>query len=313
MACKDCTDVIRYTGPDIDELGISTGELLEVVLQNLTDYISGEGSGAISTLVNNADGTYTHNGGDVSGDATTFITGLHTTGATAPTITNYGDTWYDTSGTGELKWFANNGSTDVWVSVTPPNQDRFKEATVLHNSTTTLSITPNIHNKRELHYTSTGDMLLDGASHLTYDDFTYILTNTTAVSRNLLFSNISEARLRDGGAIVDLSATGIVIKANTSLLVTVTNNAGTISVNGHFPVDTGSNAFQPFNETFDIVANLPYTINVPTMVSLEAITLLSNTNEGITDGLVYKAVGTTVVVSSNVSLTGVQASLIISV
>ena len=321
MACNICscnpcccstTNLARYSGPDINDLGIRTGDLLEVVIQNITTYITNGGSGAVSSLVDNGNGTYTHDDGETPGTAVTFTTGTHTSSLIAPLSPNYGDTWYDIT-SGKLKWFTNNGTIDIWASINA-GQERFKEETVHHNVATLLSVDPSIHNKRELHFESTGDMTLDGNLHLLADDFTYLLVNTTAVDRLLAFTNIAQVDLRDGGALTNLALSGITIKSNTSLLVTVTNTVGTVSVNGHFPITSASGDASYLRDyIFSIVAGVPYVLNVPSMTELESLKINTSSKEDITDGIKYTVVGANITFESNVSLTNIEVRAIISI
>jgi len=319
MACPKCnqsacccsTTVARYTGPDIPELGITTGDLIEVVIQNITNYII-EGV-ATSTLVNNADGTYTHAPGDESGTSTTFVTGQHTTGVAAHTSPKYGDTWYDTN-TSQLKWYTNNGTIDLWEStVLATSLPRFKEETIHHSVISTLTLDPNTHSKREVHLENTGDLLIDGNDHLVSDDYLYLVVNTTAVARAITFSNTTGAWIRDGGAIVELSATGFPIPANSTMLVTVTQSGGSVYVNGHFyALQVAGDTLNTFSSTETLVALTPLVVNVATMVGMESILVLDSTGENITDGILISVSGDNITLTSNVGLVDIEVRVIYS-
>jgi len=313
--CDSSSSALRYGGPDIDELGIQTGDLLEVVIQYITNYITEGGSGAVSVLNNNGNGTYTHVDGSNPSTSVTFTTGLHTTAATAPSPlnTNYGDTWYDTT-TNALRWYTNDGTNDVWDTATVLPEDRFKEETIHHNAVTVLAIDPSLHNKKEIHFESTGELSLDGALHLSSDDYTYLLVNTTALDRQITFSNVAGAFIRDGGAITDLSGTGITIPQNTTGLVTVTNSGGFAYINFHFyALEITGDPINTYNEVFDIVQNIDKVITVVTMSEAESILIKNDLGENITSGLNVTLIGDTITISSNVSLTDVALRVIYSI
>lgn len=318
MSCSKCkqntcccsSTILRYSGPDIPELGISTGDLIEVVIQNITTFIT-DGV-AISTLINNGDGTYTHTPGDGSGTSTTFVTGQHTTGATPHASPKYGDTWYDTT-TGQLKWYTNNGSIDLWETATASSLPRFKEETIHHNATGVLTINPSIHSKREIHIENTGDLTLNGNDHLALDDYTYLIVNTTAVDRVITFSNVAAAWIRDGGAITDLSGTGFTIPSNTSMLLTVTNSGGNVYVNGHFyALEIGGSPTNVSSNVISLVASTPYILNIPTMANLESILVLDSTGLVITDAISISVVEPDITLESNVDLTNIEVRTIYS-
>ena len=311
QCCCSSSAIARYTGPDIPELGIKTGDLIEVVIQNITNYIT-EGLAA-STLVNNADGTYTHTPGDGTATSTTFVTGQHTTGLVPHTSPKYGDTWYDTT-TGQLRWYTNNGTSDVWEVATAAVPARFKEETIHHSAGTTLTIDPSIHSKREIHFEALGDLLLDGNDHLALDDYTYLVVNTTAVDRVVTFANVTGAWLRDGGAITNLSGVGFTIPPNTSLLITVTNSGGNVYVNGHFyTLALAGDAINLFTTTVNLPPLTPVVVNVPTMANMESILILSDIGEDITDGVLVTVAGSNITITSNVDLEDVQIRVIYSV
>lgn len=302
--------ILRYTGPDIPELGISTGDLVEVVIQNITNYIT-EGV-ATSTLTNNGDGTFTHTPGDESGTSTTFVTGQHTTGATPHANPKYGDTWYDTT-TNQLRWYTNNGTIDIWATVTASTLPRFKEETIHHNSASNLAIDPSIHSKREIHFENTGDADLDGNDHLALDDYTYLFVNTTAAARTIDFANVTGAWIRDGGVITDLSGSGFTLPPNTSMLVTVTNSGGSVYVNGHFyALSISGDVLNTFSTTVNLPPATQVVVNVPTMVELESILLLSSTGEDITGGIHKTVSGANITLTSNVDLEDVEVRVIFS-
>lgn len=319
MACPKCkkntcccsaSTVIRYNGPNIPELGISTGDLIEVVVQNITNYII-EGV-ATSTLTYNGDGTYTHTPGDESGTSTTFVTGQHTTGLTPHSNPKYGDTWYDTT-TGQLRWYTNNGTSDVWETATAATPVRFKEETIHHNGAGSLSIDPAIHSKREIHFESTGDADIDGNDHLALDDYTYLFVNTTAVNRTITFANVTGAWVRDGGPITEVSGTGFVVPANASMLVTVTNSGGTIYVNGHpFALEVSGDPTNVSSSIISLVALTPYVLNVPTMANLESILVLDNTGRDITNAIYISVAEPNITLESNVALANIEVRTIYS-
>lgn len=319
MACPKCNKnscccsasaITRYTGPDIPELGINTGDLIEVVVQNITNYII-EGV-ATSTLTYNGDGTYTHTPGDESGTSTTFVTGQHTTGLTPHSDPKYGDTWYDTT-TGQLRWYTNNGTSDVWEVATAATSARFKEETIHHNGAGTLTIDPSIHSKREIHLESTGDAEIDGNDHLALDDYTYLFVNTTAVNRTVTFSNTTGAWVRDGGPITEVSGAGFTIPANASMLTTVTNSGGNIYVNGHpFALEEAGDPINLFTDTVNLVGLTPLVVNVPTMSSLESILILDSAGVDITDGITKSVLVDDITLTSNVDIANVEVRVIYS-
>lgn len=309
--CCSSSAILRYTGPDIEELGISTGDLIEVVIQNITQYIT-EGM-AISTFTDNGDGTYTHTPGDGSGTTTTIIVGKHTTGAAAHADPNYGDTWYDTV-TGQLRWFTNNGTIDVWYTIPTPTIPSLKAETLHHNVGTDLTLDPAIHSKRQIDFESTGNIIIDGNDHLVSDDYTYLIVNATAVARDITFLNVAAAWIRDGGAIVDLSGTGFPIPPNTSILVTVTNDSGTIYVTGQFfAIEEAGDPINLFNDTVSLVALTPLVVNVPTMVNLESILIFDSTGVDITSGISKSVSGDNITLESNVSIANIVVRVIFSI
>lgn len=309
--CCGTSAILRYTGPDIPELGISTNDLIEVVIQNITQYIL-DGTNT-SVLTDNGDGTYSHDPGDGTGTIVTFIVGKHTTGLIAHVNPHYGDTWYDTV-TGQLKWFTNNGTIDVWYTIPIPTIPSLKAETIHHNVVTLLTIDPTIHSKRELHFESTGNMTLNGNDHLVSDDYTYLIVNTTAVDRFVTFSNIAAAYIRDGGAIMDLSGAGFTIPSNTTMLMTVTNVSGTIYVNGQFfAIEEAGDPINLFNTTVNLVGLTPLVVNVPTMVNLESILLLDSLGVDITSGVAKSVAGDNITLTSNVGILNVQVRVIFSI
>lgn len=302
--CCCSTTVLRYNGPDIPELGIKTGDLIEVAIQQITDFITTGGSGAVSELTNNGDGTYTHSDGEVGGVSTTFITGNHSTGPTPHASPQYGDTWYDTT-TDLLKFFTNDGSIDVWLVTTPSALPRFKEETIHHTAGTTLAIDPDIHNKRELHFESTGDISLDGNDHLGIDDSTYLIVNTTAVDRSVTFSNVDTAHIRDGGTITDLSGTGFTIPPNSSMLITVSDDGGLIKVDGHFyALEISGDTLYTFEDTFSLIGFTPQVSNISGMDKTYSIEVFDDSGVVITSSLDISVSGEDVTILSNVSLFG---------
>lgn len=308
--CCSSTQILRYNGPDIPELGISTGDLIEVVIQNITNYIT-EGV-ATSTLVYNGDGTYTHTPGDGSATSTTFVTGQHTTGATPHSDPKYGDTWYDTN-TGQLRWYTNNGVSDVWETATASSLPRFKEETIHHNSASNLALDPNIHSKREIHFEDTGDIDLDGNDHLALDDYTYLFVNTTAATRSINFSNVTGAWLRDGGPIIDLSGSSFDLPPNTSMLVTVTESGGSVYVNGHFyALEITGDPTNIFSDVVSLTALAPLVVNVSGMSTMESILVLDDTGLVITDAISIQVSGEDITLEANVDLADIEVRVIYS-
>lgn len=275
MCDKCCCDkpIIRYTGPNIPELGITTGSLIEVAIEAITSYLI-EGV-ATSTLTDNGDGTYTHTPGDESGTFTTFTTGRHTSGATPHASPSLGDTWYDT-GTGQLKWRTNNGTDIVWYSVLDATSlPRFKESTIRHSAGTTLTLSPATHSKREIHIESTGNLLLDGDDHLVRDDYTYLVVNTTSVTRTVGFANVTGAWMRHGGVIEEVSGSGFPVLRNSSLLVTVTKIGSNVYVNGHFP----STMIKTYSRTIDLTDGDAIAITVTGAVNIESILIMNSAGD----------------------------------
>jgi len=271
--CCCSKPIIRYGGPDIPELGITTGSLLEVVIEDIASYLI-EGV-ATSTLTDNENGTYTHTPGDESGTFTTFTTGRHTSGASPHTSPSLGDTWYDT-GTNELKWRTNDGVSDIWyVLFDPTSLPRFKESTVRHSAVTTLTLNPSIHSKREIHIESTGNLLLDGDDHLVRDDYTYLVVNTTSVARTIGFDNVTGAWMRHGGTIQEVSGSGFTVPRNSSLLVTTTKIGSNVYVNGHF----SSNGMKIYSTTLDLVDGVASVVTVTGAVNIESILMMSPTGD----------------------------------
>lgn len=321
MACNTCntnscscgTTSLRYGGPDIDSIGISNGELLEVTIQKLAEFMAMGGTGAVSTLTNNGGGDYTHTPGDTSGTSTTFSTGIHTTSATAPTSPTYGDTWYDTT-TGKLRWYSNNGVIDVWYTASALGEFRFKEETIHHNAVGDLAIMPLLHNKKEIHFESTGDLTIDGDDHTAQDDYTYLIVNTTAVDRLISFTNVTEAHVRNGGTIANLSGTGFTIPTNTSMLLTVTNTGTDRYVNGGFySTASATSVFLSFGTIISLVALTPLPVVIPGLVEAESIEIYTSTGEKITSSLDVTLSGDTFTIESNVSLTNIKIRIIYSI
>jgi len=322
MSCDKCTSGCssclsscpsRYTGPDIPELGITSGQDLDTVIIIISEYVtnpifSGD-EGSVSALVNNGNGTATHSNG--AGTDVTFEIGQHSSGPAPHNSPILGDTWYDTD-TDVLSVFANDGGGDIWVALTP-NFDpadfpRFKHQTLKHAAPTQISLDPTTSNKREIWFESTGDMLIDGLNHNTEDDYTYLLVNTTSASRLLSFINVAGAFLRTGGTIADLSTPGLTIPGNSSILITVTNDAGVVTVNGHFlSVVPVSN----FEDTITLIQNVPFVLTVPGIVLPNTaedtiITIYDSSGIVITPGLLITASGNDFIIGSNVNLINVK-------
>lgn len=74
----NCDCIVRYTGPDIDCLGVSNGDSFEQVMSTLSQYvcdINFEDGVGISNIVDNEDGTFTINLTDNSTFTTSDLTG----------------------------------------------------------------------------------------------------------------------------------------------------------------------------------------------------------------------------------------------
>lgn len=137
------------------------------------------------------------------------------------------------------------------TTVNPPDQDttNWTKAsssnylgyqTIHHNNPTTLAISETLHNLSDIHIESTGDLSMDSTD--VSDGTSLYLSNTTTADRLLQFTNFSGAFLRNGGAEIDLSFTGLTLKANTRYLVHVTDNGG----NFYFNATEASAAFSLF-------------------------------------------------------------------
>ena len=64
--CACSSNQPRYCGPDLDNIGATSGVQVDVLIQNISEYLDGidaSGSGNTSILTDNGDGTYTHNDG----------------------------------------------------------------------------------------------------------------------------------------------------------------------------------------------------------------------------------------------------------
>lgn len=110
--------------------------------------------------------------------------------------------------------------------------ESLKTETIHHIATSNLDITEALHDKKEIHIESTGDLSFDAASFVG-DVFTCIVVNTTAIDRNFTFTNWTGVYNRAGGAVTDIKATGYIIKANSSVIITVTINGANKYLNIH--------------------------------------------------------------------------------
>ena len=141
---------------------------------------------------------------------------------------------------------------------TTPNNDNinwsFTDAylgkqTIHHNATSTLAITHADHNNADIHIENTGELSITNTA--VNDGTNFYITNTTAINRSLSFTGFAGAYLRNGGAIADIKATGLTLKANTRYLTHVTKNGVNYYFNATEAAGAATAPYEVFKENQD--------------------------------------------------------------
>lgn len=163
---------------------------------------------------------------DGKGTIQTVINNQVTTSSTAPTNPLEGDMWFNNTDPNNILVNVWDDDASHWL---PISNDWLGNRTIHHTTVTPLAITEALHNNADIHVENTGVLTITATD--VSDAMNFYITNTTTEDNTLSFTGFQGAFLRNGGNIINLTAVGLTLKANTRYLAHITENVGVFFFN----------------------------------------------------------------------------------